>query len=92
MAADEPPPRRRMVRAPTGGDPAGRGRGEKVRTAADRTLSSQAWLSRQLKDPYVQRAKAEGWRSRAAFKLLEIDARLHLLRRGARRAAGCRRR
>ncbi len=78
-------PRRRMVRPPAGGAASGRGVGHtRVKTASDRTLSSQRWLERQLNDPYVQRAKAEGWRSRAAFKLLEIDARFHLLRRGAR--------
>ena len=83
--SDEDEPRRRMVRSPTGGSTEGRGVGHtRVKTAADRTLSSQQWLQRQLNDPYVQRAKAEGWRSRAAFKLSEIDDRFHLLRRGAR--------
>ncbi len=76
--------RRRLVRPPTGGDPAGRGEGMRLKAAKHHTPSSQAWLERQLNDPYVQRAKAEGWRSRAAFKLLEIDDRFHLLRRGAR--------
>lgn len=73
-----------MVRPPSGGDPAGRGLGKRLKTAEGRTLSSQQWLERQLNDPYVQRAKAEGWRSRAAFKLMEIDDRFHLLRRGSR--------
>ena len=83
--ADEEEPRRRMVRPPAGGTSSGRGVGHvRVKTAADRTLSSQQWLQRQLNDPYVQRTKAEGWRSRAAFKLLEIDERFHLLRRGVR--------
>jgi 23S rRNA (uridine2552-2'-O)-methyltransferase len=49
-----------------------------------RTLSSRTWLERQLADPYVARAKREGFRSRAAFKLIEIDDKYHLLRRGAR--------
>ena len=80
----EEPPRKRMVRAPTGGDPAGRKLGERVKTAGDRSMSSAEWLRRQLNDPYVQQAKAEGWRSRAAFKLIEIDDRFHLLRRGSR--------
>jgi len=89
MAGDRPPPpdeppRRRLVRAPTRGDAAGRGLGQRLKTADERSLSSQAWLQRQLKDPYVQRAKAEGWRSRAAFKLIEIDAEAKLLRRGLR--------
>jgi 23S rRNA (uridine2552-2'-O)-methyltransferase len=49
-----------------------------------RTPSSRAWLERQISDPYVARAKREGFRSRAAFKLAEIDARHHLLKPGAR--------
>ena len=82
MAEDEP--RRRMVRPPTGGDPAGRKLGARVKTAGDRSMSSAEWLRRQLNDPFVQQAKAEGWRSRAAFKLSEIDDRFRLIRRGAR--------
>jgi 23S rRNA (uridine2552-2'-O)-methyltransferase len=46
--------------------------------------SSRRWLERHLNDPYVQRSKAEGYRSRAAYKLIEIDDRYHLLRPGAR--------
>jgi 23S rRNA (uridine2552-2'-O)-methyltransferase len=49
-----------------------------------RTLSSRTWLERQLADPYVARAKREGFRSRAAFKLIEIDDKYHLLKSGAR--------
>ena len=49
-----------------------------------RTLSSRTWLERQLKDPYVMRAKREGYRSRAAYKLAEIDEKYHLLKPGAR--------
>ncbi len=56
----------------------------RVKTAGKRSLSSKLWLERQLNDPYVARAKAEGWRSRAAFKLLEMDERFHLLKPGAR--------
>lgn len=69
----------------TGGG-ASRSAGLKVRVknARSRTLSSQKWLERQLNDPYVARAKREGWRSRAAYKLLEIDERFHLLRKGQR--------
>jgi 23S rRNA (uridine2552-2'-O)-methyltransferase len=48
------------------------------------STSSKRWLERQLNDPYVVRAKAEGYRSRAAFKLTEIDDRHHFLKRGAR--------
>ena len=79
------PARRRMVRTPTRGDPAGRNEGHKrLKTASDRSQSSQAWLERQLNDPFVVRAKAEGWRSRAAFKLTEMDDRHHLIRKGSR--------
>jgi 23S rRNA (uridine2552-2'-O)-methyltransferase len=46
--------------------------------------SSRRWLERQLNDPYVQRAKAEGYRSRAAYKLIEIDDRYHILKKGQR--------
>ena len=49
-----------------------------------RTLSSRTWLERQLSDPYVARAKREGFRSRAAFKLAEIDDKYHVLKEGAR--------
>jgi len=49
-----------------------------------RTLSSRTWLERQLADPYVARAKKEGFRSRAAFKLIEIDDKYRLLKQGAR--------
>ncbi|MBW8734224.1 MAG: RlmE family RNA methyltransferase [Asticcacaulis sp.] len=77
--------RRRMVKPPTSGNATGRGIGHtKLKTAKDRTMSSQKWLERQLNDPYVVQAKAEGWRSRAAFKLMEIDDRFHVLKRGSR--------
>jgi 23S rRNA (uridine2552-2'-O)-methyltransferase len=49
-----------------------------------RTPSSRAWLERQINDPYVARAKREGYRSRAAFKLAEIDDKFHLLKKSAR--------
>ena len=52
----------------------------RVKTARGRTASSNRWLARQLNDPYVRRAKAEGYRSRAAYKLLELDERFGLLR------------
>ncbi len=65
---------------------AGTGRGLTVplRTGRGRSAASQRWLARHLNDPYVQQAKREGWRSRAAFKLLELDDRFGLIRRGAR--------
>jgi 23S rRNA (uridine2552-2'-O)-methyltransferase len=56
----------------------------RVRSGKGRTLSSKLWLERQLNDPYVARAKREGFRGRAAFKLIEIDDKHHLLKRGAR--------
>lgn len=61
-----------------------RGLSVAVRTAKGRSAASQRWLSRQLNDPYVAAAKQQGWRSRAAFKLIELDDRFHLIRRGAR--------
>jgi 23S rRNA (uridine2552-2'-O)-methyltransferase len=62
----------------------GRSLKARVRTARKRSLSSTLWLERQLNDPYVSRAKLEGYRSRAAFKLLEIDDRYRLLKPGQR--------
>lgn len=56
----------------------------RVKSAKGRKLSSTRWLQRQLNDPYVQEAKRQGYRSRAAFKLLEIDEKLHVLTTGAR--------
>ncbi|GHD01777.1 RlmE family RNA methyltransferase [Novosphingobium pokkalii] len=53
---------------------------ERLKTAKKRTASSARWLSRQINDPYVKQAKAEGWRSRAAFKLIELDERFALLK------------
>lgn len=73
-----------MVRPPSGGTAAGRGLGQKLKTADKRSLSSQQWIKRQLADPYSERARAEGWRSRAAFKLSEIDDKLGLIRKGSR--------
>ena len=55
-----------------------------LRTARGRSGASQRWLTRQLNDPYVRAAQEQGWRSRAAFKLIELDERFHLLRSGAR--------
>jgi 23S rRNA (uridine2552-2'-O)-methyltransferase len=55
---------------------------QRVKTANKRSLSSQKWLERQLNDPYVARAKREGYRSRAAFKLLEIDEKYKILKVG----------
>ncbi len=54
----------------------------KVKTARGRKLSSTRWLQRQLNDPYVQRAQKDGYRSRAAYKLLELDGMFHFLKAG----------
>ena len=56
----------------------------RVKTARKRSLSSTLWLERQLNDPYVQQAKRDGYRSRAAYKLIEIDKRYRILRSGQR--------
>ena len=81
-----------MVKTPTGKTPSGKntsGRGQrdlkvKVKTARGRKLSSTRWLQRQLNDPYVKRARAEGYRGRAAFKILELDEKYRFLVPGAR--------
>jgi len=78
------PPKRRLVRPPTRGGDVERTAAVRVKTAKSRTPSSQAWLERQLNDPFVVEAKAKGYRSRAAFKLAEIDDRFRLIHRGAR--------
>lgn len=71
-----------------GGQSSGREGGRslktRVKTARKRSLSSTLWLERQLNDPYVAQAKREGYRSRAAYKLLEMDERYHLLKPGQR--------
>lgn len=56
---------------------------ERLKSGKVRTKSSRAWLERQLNDPYVKAAKAEGYRSRAAYKLIEMDDKYRILRRGA---------
>ncbi|MCC6981754.1 MAG: RlmE family RNA methyltransferase [Bauldia sp.] len=71
-----------------GGKGEGRGAGRalhvRVRTARKRSVSSAQWLERQLNDPYVARSKREGYRSRAAYKLIEIDDKHRLLGPGKR--------
>ncbi|WP_375409636.1 RlmE family RNA methyltransferase [uncultured Methylobacterium sp.] len=57
---------------------------QRVKTGRGRTASQKRWLERQLNDPYVARAKREGYRSRAAFKLIEIDERFKILKPGQR--------
>ena len=56
----------------------------RIKSAKRRGASSRRWLERQLNDPYVIQAKAEGYRSRAAYKLLELDDRFHVLAPGSR--------
>ncbi|MDH3665414.1 MAG: RlmE family RNA methyltransferase [Paracoccaceae bacterium] len=79
--------------APKSGAGQGSGRGSsggtrnlkvRVKTAKGRKLASTRWLERQLNDPYVQRARKEGYRGRAAFKIIEIDDRYRFLVPGAR--------
>lgn len=75
-----------MAKQPSG-KTSGRGQRDlrvRVKTAKGRKLSSTLWLERQLNDPYVQRAKKEGYRGRAAFKILELDDRYRFLVPGAR--------
>ena len=64
--------------------PGSRGLAVPLRTARGRSVGSQRWLTRQLNDPYVRAAREQGWRSRAAFKLIELDDRFHVLRPGVR--------
>lgn len=81
-----------MVKPPRGFKPSNRKSGssavrmkhEKVKTARGRKYSSKLWLERQLNDPYVVEARRQGYRSRAAFKLIELDEKFHFLKSGAR--------
>ncbi|MBY6047308.1 RlmE family RNA methyltransferase [Vannielia litorea] len=76
-----------MAKKPTGKNSSGRGMRDlrvKVKSARGRKLSSTLWLERQLNDPYVQRAKKEGYRGRAAFKIMELDDKYRFLVPGAR--------
>jgi 23S rRNA (uridine2552-2'-O)-methyltransferase len=67
------------------GDASGRGREPvKVKKDRGRSQSSRAWLQRQLNDPYVAAAKSKGYRSRAAFKLIELNQKFRFLKKGAR--------
>jgi 23S rRNA (uridine2552-2'-O)-methyltransferase len=84
MSDETPPPKRRWrnreVLMPSGE----RQLAERVKKKNVRKESSRQWLERQLNDPYVHRAQAEGWRARSAFKLIELDDKFHFLKRGAR--------
>jgi 23S rRNA (uridine2552-2'-O)-methyltransferase len=72
-----------MTKPPTAGNRTGRKLGQKVKKGKLKA-SSRRWIERHINDPYVQRAKLEGYRARAAFKLLEIDEKYQILK-GARR-------
>jgi 23S rRNA (uridine2552-2'-O)-methyltransferase len=79
------PPRRKRVRFDTesGGGISGRKKAPvKVKHAKQRKHGSNEWLSRHLSDPYVQKAQIEGWRARAAFKLIEIQEKVRVIRKG----------
>lgn len=82
------PPRgyktRRQKAAENDGALTGRMKHTKVRTAKGRKISSKLWLERQLNDPYVLEAQRRGLRSRAAFKLIELDEKFHFLKSGTR--------
>lgn len=77
-----------MVKTPTGKSGSGRAGSRdltvKVKTAKGRKVSSTRWLQRQLNDPYVRRAQSEGYRGRAAYKIMEVDDRFGFLKPGAR--------
>ncbi len=76
-----------MAKTPTGKNTSGRGQRDlkvNVKTARGRKLSSTRWLQRQLNDPYVARARKEGYRGRAAFKIMELDDKFRFLVPGAR--------
>jgi len=76
-----------MAKTPTGKNTSGRGQRDlkvNVKTARGRELSSTRWLQRQLNDPYVARARKEGYRGRAAFKIMELDDKFRFLVPGAR--------
>lgn len=83
----KPPPGYKSRRAKREEDAAGpsvRMQHTRVKTAKGRKVSSKLWLERQLNDPYVIEAQRRGLRSRAAFKLLELDEKFHVLKSGAR--------
>ena len=76
-----------MAKGPDGKNTSGRGQRDltvKVRTARGRRASSTRWLQRQLNDPYVKRAQAEGYRGRAAYKIMELDDKYRFLVPGVR--------
>lgn len=82
--SDEEPPRKRMVKPPAGGNEGGRAKPARLKTAYGRTPSQQAWLERQINDPFSAKARALGYRSRAAFKISEIDDKFRFFHKGAK--------
>ncbi|GJL94892.1 MAG: ribosomal RNA large subunit methyltransferase E [Hyphococcus sp.] len=80
----EPEKRSRSKTAPMKGEAKPRDLNVHVKTAKRREYGSTLWLKRQLNDPYVRKAKAEGYRSRAAYKLIELDEKFSFLKPGAR--------
>jgi len=80
--SDDETPKRRWTGRPTGGS------GERQMTTNVKNKkvkeSSRNWIRRQLNDPYVARARADGYRARAAYKFIELDEQFHILKRGAR--------
>ena len=78
MTKDKKPAKKKSGRRTT------RDAAQRVKNARSRTPSSQRWLERQLNDPYVHAAKAKGFRSRAAFKIVELDDKYRFLKKGAR--------
>ncbi len=81
---EEPEKRGRNKSAPMKGEAAQRDLNVHVKTAKHREYGSTLWLKRQLNDPYVRKAKAEGYRSRAAYKLIELNEKFPILKPGAR--------
>lgn len=80
--ADDKPPRRGRVTSKAKRDDSVRMMDTRVKTARGRKMSSTLWLRRQLNDPYVAKAKSMGYRSRAAFKFIELDDKFKLMRAG----------
>jgi 23S rRNA (uridine2552-2'-O)-methyltransferase len=74
----------RGKRSASEGRTSGRGLKTRVKSSGSRSVSSVRWLERQLNDPYVAEAKKRGYRSRAAFKLIQLDEKFHFLKPGAR--------
>jgi 23S rRNA (uridine2552-2'-O)-methyltransferase len=81
---DEDPPRKRLVKPPAGGTDSGRTKPARLKKTYGRTTSQQAWLERQINDPFSAKARAMGYRSRAAFKISEIDEKFGFFKKGVR--------